>query len=113
MDFFDIDMADAEVAEDVLDRVLEIASEEAGVEQPGYNEQQDLNSDQPDSRLCDEFTYPAAELIKIATVAFNKATDFYRATRDEDCQRWAEKSYSYCSACAWSSGHGAGPDASC
>ncbi|KAJ5441745.1 Meiosis specific protein SPO22 [Penicillium cf. griseofulvum] len=85
MDFFDIDMADAEVAEDVLDRVLEIASEEAGVEQPGYNEQQDLNSDQPDSRLCDEFTYPAAELIKIATVAFNKATDFYRATRDEDC----------------------------
>jgi hypothetical protein len=84
MGFFNIEMADAEVAEGVLDRILAIASEVPGGGEPGYNEMQDLY-------FCDGFTYPAAELIHIASAAFNKATDFYRATRDVDCQRWAEK----------------------
>ncbi|KAJ5505097.1 Meiosis specific protein SPO22 [Penicillium fimorum] len=90
IDFLDVTMADAEVAEEVLDRVLAIGDKEAGVEEVKH-EQEDLNSIQPNSTLRDEFTYPAAELIKIAMVAFNKATEFYRATRDEDCQRWANK----------------------
>ncbi|KXG50567.1 Meiosis specific protein SPO22 [Penicillium griseofulvum] len=84
MGFFDIDMADAEVAEGVLDRILAMASEVPGGGEPGYSEMQDLY-------FSEGFTYPAAELIHIASAAFNAATDFYRATRDADCQRWAEK----------------------
>ncbi|KAJ5375766.1 Meiosis specific protein SPO22 [Penicillium concentricum] len=90
IDLLDIKMADAEVAEEVLDRVLAIAGGETGAEEVKH-EQQDSNSIQSDPKLRGEFTYPAAELIKISTVAFNKATDFYRATRDDDCQRWANK----------------------
>ncbi|KAJ5973061.1 Meiosis specific protein SPO22 [Penicillium vulpinum] len=84
--FLDVEMADSKVAEEVLDQILAMADEGGGVE-----EHQALNSIQAGLGLSNVFTYPAAELIKIATVAFNKATDFYRATRDEDCQRWAGK----------------------
>lgn len=91
--FLDVNMADPEVAEEVLDKVLAMATEEVAVEE-GHNAQHGLNAIQAGSELCEVFTYPAAELIKIATVAFNKATDFYRATQDEDCQRWANKAIS-------------------
>ncbi|CAI7602637.1 unnamed protein product [Penicillium glandicola] len=90
----DVEMADPEVAEEVLDKVLAIADEEPAIEEDGHNGhdgQQSLNALQFDSELREVFTYPAQELLKIATVAFNKATDFYRVTRDEECQRWAGK----------------------
>lgn len=87
----DVEMADPKVAEEVLDKVLAMADEEAGVEEDEHNEQHGLNAIQARSELGEMFTYPAAELIKIATMAFNKAVDFYRATQDEDCQRWADK----------------------
>lgn len=91
----DVEMADPEVAEEVLDKILAMANEEADFKQEeGLNAQHSLNTMHTGSELCEVFTYPAAELIKIATVAFNKATDFYRATRDEDCQRWANKAIS-------------------
>jgi hypothetical protein len=91
----DIEMADPEGAEEVLDKILAMANEEADVKQEeGLNAQLGLNTMHTGSELCEVFTYPAAELIKIATVAFNKATDFYRATQDEDCQRWANKAIS-------------------
>ncbi|KGO73909.1 Meiosis specific protein SPO22 [Penicillium italicum] len=89
----DVNMADPEVAEEVLDKVLTMANEEVAVEE-GHNAQHGLSAIQVGSDLGEVFTYPAAELIKIATVAFNKATDFYRATQDEDCQRWANKAIS-------------------
>lgn len=86
-------MADPEVAEDVLDKILEMANEEAeeDVNHEGFSTQYGQDIMHTGSELREMFTYPAAELIKIATVAFNKATDFYRATQDEDCQRWANK----------------------
>ncbi|KOS41333.1 hypothetical protein ACN38_g7798 [Penicillium nordicum] len=89
----DVEMADPEVAEDVLDKILEMANEEAeeDVNHEGFSTQYGQDIMHTGSELREMFTYPAAELIKIATVAFNKATDFYRATQDEDCQRWANK----------------------
>ncbi|OQE34720.1 hypothetical protein PENCOP_c016G07080 [Penicillium coprophilum] len=90
VDFLDVKMADAKVAEEVLDRVLAIIDKETSGGEV-KKEQQDLNPIQPGSTLSDDPTYPVAELLKISSVAFNKATDFYRATRDEDCQRWAKK----------------------
>lgn len=35
--------------------------------------------------------FPAAELMHVSLLAFNKAVEFYREARDEDCQRWAQK----------------------
>ncbi|KAJ5847259.1 hypothetical protein N7455_011216 [Penicillium solitum] len=91
--YLDVEMADPKVAEEVLDKILAMANE-ADVTQEGFNTLHDLSTMHTGSELCGVFTYPAAELIKIATVAFNKATDFYRATQDEDCQRWANKAIS-------------------
>ncbi|EKV04023.1 hypothetical protein PDIG_83800 [Penicillium digitatum PHI26] len=90
----DVNMADPKVAEEVLDKVLAMADKEGAVKEGGHNALHDPNIIQAGSELCEVFTYPAAELIKIATVAFNKATDFYRATQDDDCQRWANKAIS-------------------
>ncbi|MCJ1250157.1 hypothetical protein MMC30_007383 [Trapelia coarctata] len=39
----------------------------------------------------DKMVYPAEELEWLATTAFNRAVDFYCASQDEDCKRWAEK----------------------
>ncbi|KAJ6177747.1 hypothetical protein N7519_008208 [Penicillium mononematosum] len=86
----DVEMADPEVAEEVLDEVLAMADEEAGVEESAHL-QHGLHAIQAKSELGEVFTYPAVELMQIASMAFNKATDFYRATQDEDCQRWADK----------------------
>ncbi|KAJ5173573.1 Meiosis specific protein SPO22 [Penicillium coprophilum] len=90
IDFLDVKMANAEVAEEVLDRVLAIIDKETSGGEV-KQEEQDSNPIQSGSTLNDEPAYPVAELLKISSVAFNKATDFYRATRDEDCQRWAKK----------------------
>ncbi|CAG8897027.1 unnamed protein product [Penicillium egyptiacum] len=87
----DVEMADSEVAEEVLDKVLAMADEEAGVEGDAHIAEHGLHAIQAKSELAEVFTYPAAELIQIATMAFNKAVDFYRVTRDADCQRWADK----------------------
>ncbi|KAJ5463934.1 Meiosis specific protein SPO22 [Penicillium sp. IBT 31633x] len=90
---FDVEMVDAGVAEEVLDQVIVMAEYGANLETEGQVDQNDLFA-QPDSELYPfrgNFTYPSAELTKIASVAFNTATDFYRATKDEDCQRWANK----------------------
>ncbi|KAI2695314.1 hypothetical protein CBS147332_9413 [Penicillium roqueforti] len=84
-------MADAEVAEEVLDKILAMADEEAAVAEERYGTQHSLNAIQVGSEMDYVFTYPAGELINVATMSFNKAIDFYRATRDQDCQRWAEK----------------------
>ncbi|KAJ5394574.1 uncharacterized protein N7487_012215 [Penicillium crustosum] len=89
----DVEMTHPEVAEEVLDKILGMANE-ADITHEGFNTQHNLNTMHTGSELCEVFTYPAAELIKVATVAFNKATDFYRATQDEDCQRWANKAIS-------------------
>jgi hypothetical protein len=35
--------------------------------------------------------YPAEELEWLATSTFNRAVDFYCASQDENCKRWAEK----------------------
>ncbi|KAL8943365.1 MAG: hypothetical protein Q9211_001004 [Gyalolechia sp. 1 TL-2023] len=35
--------------------------------------------------------YPPEELQWIATTVFNRAVDFYCASQDEACRRWAEK----------------------
>lgn len=35
--------------------------------------------------------YPDAELEWLATMAFNRAVDFYRDSADEECKRWAGK----------------------
>ncbi|KAJ5260252.1 hypothetical protein N7505_009633 [Penicillium chrysogenum] len=86
----DVEMADPEVAEEVLDEVLAMADKEAGVEESAHL-QHGLHAIQAKSDLGEVFTYPAVELMQIASMAFNKATDFYRATQDEDCQRWADK----------------------
>ncbi|KAJ5855132.1 hypothetical protein N7534_007675 [Penicillium rubens] len=86
----DVEMADPEVAEEVLDEVLAMADKEAGVEESAHL-QHGLHAIQAKSELGEVFTYPAVELMQIASMAFNKATDFYRATQDEDCQRWADK----------------------
>lgn len=90
----DVEMADPRVAEEVLDKILEMAEEKDVNHEEGFNAQHGLNAIHTRSDLREVFTYPAVELIKIATVAFNKATDFYRATQDEDCQRWANKAIS-------------------
>jgi hypothetical protein len=86
----DVEMADPEVAEEVLDEVLAMADEEAGLEESAHL-QHGLHAIQAKSELGKVFTYPAVELMQIASMAFNKATDFYRATQDEACQRWADK----------------------
>ncbi|KAJ5471687.1 hypothetical protein N7530_009044 [Penicillium desertorum] len=86
----DVEMADPEVAEEVLDEVLAMADEEAGLEESAHL-QHGLHAIQAKSELGKVFTYPVVELMQIASMAFNKATDFYRATQDEDCQRWADK----------------------
>ncbi|KAJ5053094.1 sporulation-specific protein 22 [Penicillium rubens] len=86
----DVEMADPEVAEEVLDEVLAMADKEAGVEESAHL-QHGLHAIQAKSELGEVFTYPAVELMQIASMAFNKAADFYRATQDEDCQRWADK----------------------
>ncbi|KAI9681495.1 MAG: hypothetical protein M1817_002779 [Caeruleum heppii] len=36
-------------------------------------------------------TYPPEEIEWLATTAFNRAVDFYCASEDEGCRRWAEK----------------------
>lgn len=35
--------------------------------------------------------YPNEELEWLATVAFNRAMDFYLVSADEECRRWARK----------------------
>ena len=84
-------MANAGVAEGVLDKILAMADEEATVAEARYNTQHGLNAIQVGSEMDDVFTYPTGELLTIATMSFNKAIDFYRATRDEECHRWADK----------------------
>ncbi|KAL8738135.1 MAG: hypothetical protein Q9181_001041 [Wetmoreana brouardii] len=36
-------------------------------------------------------SYPAEELEWVATMAFNRAVDFYCASQDDACRQWAEK----------------------
>ena len=43
--------------------------------------------------------YPAEELEWIATVAFNRAVDFFVAEDDEACKRWAEKALNIAACC--------------
>lgn len=38
--------------------------------------------------------YPAEELEWLATTTFNKAVDFYCASQNVECRRWAEKALS-------------------
>ncbi|KAK1138557.1 hypothetical protein N8T08_002413, partial [Aspergillus melleus] len=37
------------------------------------------------------YTYPNEEIQWMSTVGFNRAVEFYRASRDEEFRRWAEK----------------------
>ncbi|KAJ5780157.1 Meiosis specific protein SPO22 [Penicillium paradoxum] len=92
-----VEMVDPEVAERVLDQVIAMGAAEAEVKSEEQSEQSSLGIPQRDSELYPfrgRFTYPTPELIKIATMAFNKACEFYRVTRDEECQRWANKAIS-------------------
>ena len=36
-------------------------------------------------------SYPPEEMEWLATTAFNRAVDFYCASQDAECRRWAEK----------------------
>lgn len=80
---------DLELAETVLDQVILLAMHEAYLASPDHAA---IHSpDQEGGPLCFHFPYPAEELVRFATISFNQAADFYRASRDEDCRRWAEK----------------------
>lgn len=37
--------------------------------------------------------YPTEELEWLAATTYNKAVDFYCASQDADCRRWAEKAF--------------------
>ncbi|EAW14087.1 uncharacterized protein ACLA_071200 [Aspergillus clavatus NRRL 1] len=69
-----MDASDFLLAESVLDQAILLASD---------------SSHSPDS----ESGYPREELDWLATTAFNRAVDFYLASADEDCRRWAESAF--------------------
>lgn len=66
-----LDAADYHLAESVLDQALVLARDSH------------TESNRP--------LYPSDEIQWLSTVAFNRAVDYYLASADADCQRWAEK----------------------
>ena len=67
------------LAEAILDKSLSLAREEDNAPPP--------SSPNGKKTHC----YPNEELEWLATTAFNRAMDFYLASADEDCRRWAGK----------------------
>lgn len=65
------------LAEAILDKSLSLAREN--------------NAPPPYSNGKKTHCYPNEELEWLATTAFNRAMDFYLASADEDCRRWAGK----------------------
>jgi hypothetical protein len=85
-------MVDAETAEEVIDQVIFIVEQGTGFKPKEEGQRDSLSVVLSESELYPfQGKYPAPELIKMASEAFNKATDFYRVARDEDCKRWANK----------------------
>ncbi|KAJ5805270.1 hypothetical protein N7474_011157 [Penicillium riverlandense] len=86
-------VVDASLAESVLDQVLVLASNEYFI--PSAQPNQSLNPGMSSiSGILEDrswYPYPIEELEWLASVAFNKAVDFYRAARDEEYQRWGMK----------------------
>ncbi|PYI08552.1 hypothetical protein BO78DRAFT_310532, partial [Aspergillus sclerotiicarbonarius CBS 121057] len=68
-----LDAADYHLAESVLDQALVLARDR-----------------RPESSRS-LYLYPSDEIQWLSTVAFNRAVDFYLASADADCQRWAKK----------------------
>ncbi|PLB47814.1 hypothetical protein P170DRAFT_510559 [Aspergillus steynii IBT 23096] len=65
---------DTPLAESVLDQALILAQE-------AHQSESDASAG----------LYPNDEIQWLSTVAFNRAVEFYRASRDEECRRWAGK----------------------
>ncbi|KAJ5604466.1 hypothetical protein N7510_009620 [Penicillium lagena] len=86
-------VVDASLAESVLDQVLLLASDECFITSARPNQPFNLGMSSVSGILEDRFwcSYPVEELEWLASVAFNKAVDFYSAARDEECQRWGMK----------------------
>ncbi|KAH8424734.1 uncharacterized protein LDX57_002478 [Aspergillus melleus] len=67
-----LDAKDDALAESVLDQTLVLVRDAHQSSPPPY-------------------TYPNEEIQWMSTVGFNRAVEFYRASRDEEFQRWVEK----------------------
>ncbi|KAJ5123881.1 Meiosis specific protein SPO22 [Penicillium bovifimosum] len=93
--FPDVNMVDAKTAEEVIDRVLSIVEQGTGInseEESQLDSGDNLRVNVPDSGLYPfQGNYPTPELTKMATLTFNRATDYYRVVQDEVCKRWANK----------------------
>ncbi|PWY71662.1 hypothetical protein BO70DRAFT_389529 [Aspergillus heteromorphus CBS 117.55] len=74
--------ADDPLAESVLDQAIVLVRDPGG-RGGGYQG--------PDPSSSSSSLYPSDEVRWLATVAFNRAVDFYLVARDEDCRRWAGK----------------------
>ncbi|KAL8721519.1 MAG: hypothetical protein Q9225_001818 [Loekoesia sp. 1 TL-2023] len=68
------------MAENIIDQVLSIARNAKATKSIGC--------------IQKPAHYPAEELEWIATTTFNRAVDFYCASQDDACRRWAEKAIS-------------------
>ena len=73
-------VSDAGMGETLLDQVVSIVENASKIEQEGE-------------------MYPAEELEWLATTTFNRAIDFYCASQDAECRRWAEKALKLGSLC--------------
>ena len=88
-----LQMNDPVLAEEVLDRIYKLAKTEADKEVV-ENAQANMNTLQNGTEIYTidgKNPFPAPELAQVAVLAFNKAVDFYRTTRDEECYYWAQR----------------------
>lgn len=102
--------ADLSLAEWMLDEVLLLAAEACAAAKTSHADENDIiNTSQSTQKSThshlnqikdqqtttsaqeNENPYPSEELEWLSTVSFNQAVEFYRAARDEECRRWAEK----------------------
>lgn len=83
-----------EVAEKIVDQVIAIVGNAKEVGPSDIGDQCVSSAKEVTLAKQKPGHYPAEELEWIATTAFNRAVDFYCASQDDACRRWAGKAIS-------------------
>ncbi|KAL8987353.1 MAG: hypothetical protein Q9177_003426 [Variospora cf. flavescens] len=88
------DLIEVEVAEKIVDQVIAIVGNAKEVGPSDIGDQCVSSAKEVTLAKQKPGHYPAEELEWIATTAFNRAVDFYYASQDDACRRWAGKAIS-------------------
>lgn len=87
-----VQMIDPKLGEKMLDRIHIMAENEEKKETNEIDTNLNTVQNGVDTYIVGgRNPFPAAELMHVSLLAFNKAVEFYREGQDEDCQRWAQK----------------------